>query len=100
LTPTAAYLPGKKFWYAGIGKDATFVHADYQHMHEGHVMPYDRALQKIDEHFPPNEEILILLDTKINNAEGSKYKLLHKVDDNVFGSDERCYLYRRKQVSP
>ena len=65
-------------------------------MHEGYVMPYDRALQKIDEHFPPNEEILILLDTKINNAEGSKYQLLHKVDDNVFGSDERCYLYLRK----
>ena len=96
LTPTAAYLPGKKFWYAGIGKDTTFVHLDLQHVNEGHVMPYDRALQKIDEHFPPNEEILILLDTKINNAEGSKYKLLHKVDDNVFGSDERCYLYLRK----
>jgi hypothetical protein len=100
LTPIAAYLPGKKFWYAGIGKDATFVHLDYEHVHVGHVMPYDRALQKIDEHFPPNEEILILLDTKINNAEGSKYQLLHKVDENVFGSDERCYLYRRTKVSP
>ena len=96
LTPIAAYLPGKKFWYAGIGKDATFVHVDYGHVHVGHVIPYDRALQKIDEHFPQNEEILILLDAEINNAEGSKYKLIHKVDDNVFGSDERCYLYLRK----
>ena len=36
------------------------------------------------------------IDILINNAEGSKYQLLHKVDDNVFGSDERCYLYLRK----
>ena len=101
LNVISALLPGKQFWYAGIGKNSTYIHQDSIHMDSahlgvGHFMPYDRALQKIDEHFPPNEEILILLDTKINNAEGSKYQLLHKVDDNVFGSDERCYLYLRK----
>ena len=95
LTPVAAFLPGKKFWYAGIAKDATFVHQDATHMNVGHVMPYEQALKKIDEHFPPSEEILILLDVELKNTAGSKYKLLHKVDKEVFGSDERCYLYLR-----
>ena len=101
LNVIAALLPGKQFWYAGIGKYSTYIHQDAIHMDSshlgvGHMMPYERALQKIDEYFPPSEEILILLDAEINNAEGSKYKLIHKVDDNVFGSDERCYLYLRK----
>lgn len=101
LNVISAHLPGKQFWYAGVGRYTTYIHQDSAHMDSahlgvGHFMPYERALQKIDEHFPPSEEILILLDTKINNTEGSKYQLLHKVDDNVFGSDERCYLYLRK----
>jgi hypothetical protein len=96
LTPIAAYLPDKKFWYAGIGKDSTFVRANYQHLHEGHLISYDRALQKIDERFPSNQKIMILLDAEIKNYEGTKYKFLHKVDNNVFGSDEHCYLYLRE----
>lgn len=96
LISIAAFLPGKKVWFAGTGKDTTFVHAD-ANWFVGLAMPYETALQKIDEHFPPTEDILILLDAELKNSENTKYKLLHKVDKEVFASDERCFLYLRKR---
>ncbi|SRR5579862_643394 len=94
LSAIAVYFPGKTFWYAGIRKPVTFVRANREHL-EGHLIPYEEALARMNEAFPPPQPLLILLNVPLDPAAFPRYQLLHKVDSTVFGSDERFYLYQR-----
>jgi len=92
LSSIAPYFPNKRFWYAGIGKYATYIKQNQAHV-IGHKMPYPEALARIDKAFPNPSSVLILLDAPIDLSGSKKYTFLYKVDSTVFGSDERFYLY-------
>ena len=90
------YLPGVKFWYAGIGKYGTYLLHNREHfLTDGGPQAYANALNNIERAFPGNQPVLVLLDVPLNTTGTGRYTLLHKVDATVFGSDERFYLYRR-----
>jgi hypothetical protein len=92
------YLPGVKFWYAGIAQYGTYVlHNRAHYFTDGGPGTYERALSNINRAFPGNEPVLVLLDNPLDTARSPGYRLLHKVDTTVFGSDERFYLYLRER---
>ena len=94
ISSLAAYLPGKKLWDAGAMRYQTYFHQNLEHW-TADVVPYEKALERIDLQFPPPQELLILLDTPLPASLHSKYQPIFQVDSTVFAWDERCYLYRR-----
>ncbi|MBI2442262.1 MAG: hypothetical protein HYV35_12950 [Lentisphaerae bacterium] len=89
------YLPGKQLWYATIGAYGTYYRQNQQRYQAFFAMTYADALQKIEQAFPAGSPLLILLDAPLPPGHEQKYRLIHKVDSTVFGSDERFYLYAR-----
>lgn len=90
------YLPGVKFWFAGIGQYGTYIiHNRAHYLTDSVPGAHENALNNITRAFPGNKPILVLLDFPIDTARDGRFRLLHKVDANVFGSDERFYLYLR-----
>jgi hypothetical protein len=91
------YLPGVRFWYAGIGQYGTYIiHNKSHYLTDGVPGTYERALNNIGRAFPGNEPLLVLLDTPLEGRVGG-FRLLYKVDATVFGSDEKLFLYRRER---
>lgn len=91
-----AYLPGKQFWCAGLKKYQTHYWETKERGWAAAHVTYADALQNIERAFPGNESVLILLDVPLDTQQMPRYKLLFKVDGDIFfAGDERLYLYLR-----
>lgn len=87
------YLPGKKFWYAGIKDYGTFITWDIKYL-TGNGITNSQVIQRTKEAFPDKSKILLLLSRPLDFPESYGFKLLYKVDE-VFGyGPERFYLYK------
>lgn len=87
------YLPGKKFWYAGIKDYGTFITWDIKYL-AGNGITNSQVIQRTKEAFPDKSKILLLLSRPLDFPESYGFKLLYKVDE-VFGyGPERFYLYK------
>ncbi|MBP7830246.1 MAG: hypothetical protein KA248_10050 [Kiritimatiellae bacterium] len=94
LSAIAAYFPGKKFWYIGIGEWATYVRQDRRHQ-RAHALSHDEALRILAEQDLAREPLLLLTDVPFAVLPPG-FRALHKVDDRVWRADEVCYLYFRE----
>ena len=98
LTETLlALLPSVRFWYPSIGDWGTFATWDYETVH-GNTLTPEEVVRKVGEQGFPRDRILLLLTSPLANPEADHYRLLFKVDDNIFGlsrnpSKEAFYLY-------
>lgn len=94
--PVLAYLPGKQFWCAGLKKYQSYYRQTKERGWAAAHVTYADALQNIERAFPGNESVLILLDVPLDTQQMPRYKLLFKVDGDIFfAGDERLYLYLR-----
>jgi len=94
--PVLVYLPGKQFWCAGLKKYGTYYRQTKERGWAAAHVTYGDALQNIERAFPENEPVLILLDVPLDTQQMPRYKLLFKVDGDIFfAGDERLYLYLR-----
>jgi hypothetical protein len=94
LSSLPLYLPGVQFWNVALDRRVTFVRQDQASI-DAHAMPYETAIRRALEATPPPGPLYVLLDVPADLSSAG-FQLIYKVDDTVFGSDERCYLYRRR----
>lgn len=94
LSSLPLYLPGVKFWNVALDQRVTYVRQDRAAL-EAHRMPYDQAIRRAMSAVPPPQPLYLLLDAPLDLSKAG-FDLVYKVDQTVFGSDERCYLYRRR----
>ncbi|MCS6770479.1 MAG: hypothetical protein NZ740_00455 [Kiritimatiellae bacterium] len=94
LSSLPLYLPGATFWNVALDRRVTFVRQDHATV-EAHQMPYDRAILRAMQAVPPPQPLYLLLDAPLDLSKAG-FEMVYKVDQTVFGSDERCYLYRRR----
>ncbi|MBU1692645.1 MAG: hypothetical protein KKC51_01645 [Verrucomicrobia bacterium] len=94
LASALPYLPGVKFWYAGLGQFATYVHQDIRHT-QADTLPQAEIMRRIEKQFLPPAPVLALLSSPLDPVAYPLYRLIFKVDNTVFGSDEAFYLYAR-----
>jgi hypothetical protein len=88
------YLPEKVFWYAGIEDYGTFVTYNKKHL-AGRSISNEQAILRIQKTFPATSQLLILLTNPLDFPELYGFRLLYKVDKDVFGyGHERFYLYK------
>lgn len=93
LSALSMHMPGKEFWHAGINEFGTYVIQDRRYL-AGQQKSYEQAVRETNQQFPRPQPVLLVLDQPLDLS-SSGFRLIHKVDDTVFGSDERCYLYMR-----
>jgi hypothetical protein len=87
------YLPGKKFWYAGMEDYGTFV-AYNKKLLDSKAISNLEVISRMRKTFPHESKKLLLLGRPLNLSESNGFELLYKVD-NVFGyNGERYYLYK------
>ncbi|HSP14839.1 MAG TPA: hypothetical protein VLV78_08815 [Thermoanaerobaculia bacterium] len=86
------YLPGRKFWYIGLGDYGTFLKWDAA-QGLGARMPYELAVDRARRHFR-GRKWLLLLDTPMPQPERRGFRLIHATSVPVFRHlDERYWLY-------
>lgn len=99
--PVLAYLPNKSLWFAGLNKYGTYYLDTEERRWAFEHVSYDEALLNIEQAFPRNEPLLLLLDRPLDSYQMTRYRLLHKVDQGIFYAfDEQLYLYRRIPLPP
>lgn len=87
------YLPGKKFWYAGLGEYGSYMKWDlaYERMLR---VPYPVAEQIALEHFD-GRPFLLLFNVEMPNPEQHGFRLLYATRAKLFTNpDERFWLYQ------
>lgn len=94
LSSLPLYLPGVQFWNVALDRKVTFVRQDFATI-EAHAMPYEAAIRRAMERVPPPAPLYVMLDVQADLSRAG-FDLIYKVDETVFGSDERCFLYRRR----
>lgn len=88
------YLPGEKFWYAGIEEYGTFVAYNKKFL-DGKDISNSEVISRMKKAFPKQSKILLLLARPLNCPESNNFRLLYKVDKDVFGYNrEKYYLYK------
>jgi hypothetical protein len=87
------YLPGKKFWYAGIEDYGTFVKHNEKHL-AGSTISNSEVISRAEKAFPGKSKILLLLTSPLDFPESHGFRLLHKVDKAIGYGRENFYLYR------
>jgi hypothetical protein len=87
------YLPGKKFWYADIEDYGTFVTYNKKYL-VGRDISNMQAIMRVEKVFPDKSHLLLLLTSPLDFPESHGFKLLYKVDKDIFGyGPEKFYLY-------
>jgi hypothetical protein len=87
------YLPGKKFWFAGIEDYGTVLKHNKKYFADT-TISNSEVIRRAERAFPENSNILLLLTTPLDFPELNGFRLLYKVD-KVFGYGlERFYLYK------
>ncbi len=94
LSSLPLYLPGVQFWNVALDQRVTFVRQDQASL-DANVMPYEAAIRRAMTAVPPPQPLYLLLDVPADLSRAG-FDLVYKVEESVFGSDERCYLYRRR----
>lgn len=94
LSSLPLHLPGVQFWNVALDQRVTFVRQDEASL-AANVMPYEAAIRRAMSAVPPPQPLYLLLDVPADLSKAG-FDLVYKVDDTVFGSDERCFLYRRR----
>jgi len=88
------FLPGKTFWYAGIENYGTFIVYNKKHL-AGRDISNEEVIPRIQKAFPDKSHLLLLLTGPLDFSESHGFKLLYKVDKNIFGyGPEKFYLYK------
>jgi hypothetical protein len=95
VSAISLHMPGKEFWYTGLEKYVTYSHTNLDQQNADRISP-EEAERSIHRQFAPPQPVLWLTDAPLDPARFGAYQLIYKVDNTVFGSDERCYLYRRR----
>lgn len=86
------YLPGKKFWYAGIGEPGSFMEWDAKY-ERGLDVPYPLAELRARRHFD-GRPWLLLFNVEIPEPAAHGFRLLYATRRPVFEkTDERFWLY-------
>lgn len=88
------YLPGRRFWYIGLGEDGTYLQWNAA-MRRGAGMPYEVAVLTAKQHFASSKRPwLLLLNRKMPQPERWGFRLIHATPVVVFRNlDERYWLY-------
>jgi hypothetical protein len=88
------YLPGRRFWYIGLGEYGTYLKWDAT-MRRGGELRYDIAVLMAREHFAQTAKPwLLLLNTRMPEPERYGFRLIHATSVVVFRNlDERYWLY-------
>ncbi|HSP14838.1 MAG TPA: hypothetical protein VLV78_08810 [Thermoanaerobaculia bacterium] len=89
------YLPGKQFWYAGLGEYGTYLQWD-RHLRYAGTVSYDEAQISARRFFTAQKKPWLLL---LNNAMPAPakrgYVLLYATRQHIFRiDDEKYFLYR------
>lgn len=87
------YLPGKKFWFAGIGEYGSYMKWDlpYERML---FVPYPAAERIARAHFG-GRPYLLLFNAEMPNPERHGYRLLYRTRTRLFtNADEEFWLYQ------
>ncbi|HUP49803.1 MAG TPA: hypothetical protein VNA04_13535 [Thermoanaerobaculia bacterium] len=96
MHPTEAVLPwvpGKQFWYAGVGRYGTYMHWNREEEIGIHT-PYPVAVGRAIEHFVPRGEPWLLLLNRPIPGSGRGFRLLYATQGPVYRHrDERYWLY-------
>ncbi len=86
------YLPGKRFWYAGLGAYGSYMLWD-RRMEQALRVPYPVAERRAVRHFA-GRPWLLLFNVEIPNPAAHGFRLLYANHDFVFENrDERFWLY-------
>ena len=93
LSSIAPYFPGRKFWYIGIGEWVTYVRQDAAHR-KANELPHEEAVRRLEQQVPAGEPVLLLTDLPLKSVPAG-FVPVFKVDEEVRGTDEMCYLYFR-----
>ncbi|HEX9163633.1 MAG TPA: hypothetical protein VF980_18140 [Thermoanaerobaculia bacterium] len=86
------YLPGRRFWYAGLGEYGTYLRWDRK---QGVAvrMRYEVAVERARQHFA-GRKWLFLVDSPMPHPEQHGFRLVHATGVIVFRHlDERYWLY-------
>ena len=87
------YLPGVKFWYADIERYGTFITWGSKFFKNTNI-PLKEVINRINKNHFPKHTTLLLLSKKIPENYDSDFRLLHKIENGVFGrGSEKYYLY-------
>jgi len=86
------YLPGKTFWYAGIEDYGTFVAYNKQFLDSTNISNSE-VISRMEINFPDNSQQLLLLTSPLDYPELHDFKLLYKVDKDVFGYNREQFFY-------
>jgi hypothetical protein len=88
------YLPNKKLWYADIEDYGTFVTYNKKYL-VGRDISNEEVMPRIQKAFPDKSHLLLLLTRPLDFSESQGFKLLYKVDKDIFGyGPEKFYLYK------
>lgn len=86
------YLPGRRFWYAGLGEYGTYMKWD-EKQGVGVHMPYEVAAQRARQQFRGTKWLLLVNDP-MPDPERHGFRLVHAPEVVVFRHpDERFWLY-------
>ncbi len=90
--PILPYLPGRKFWYAGLGEYGTYMKWDAAQGRAAQT-PYEVAAMRARQHFA-GEKWLLLVNSPMPDPERHGFRLVHATSVVVFRHlDERYWLY-------
>jgi len=93
------YLPGKRFWYAGIEDFGTFVPYNKKFL-DSRGISNSEVISRMTNAFPDQSKILLLLSRPLSSTESKSFILVYKID-KVFGYNmEKYYLYKSVQEEP
>ncbi len=89
------YLPGKQFWYAGLGEYGTYLHWDRRLRHAGTIANDDAQMNARAHFAAQHEPWLLLLNAPLPAAGRRGYDLVYATRRHVFRiDDEKYFLYR------
>ena len=87
-----AYLPPRRFWYAGLGRDGSYMTWDAA-FERALDMPYPVAEQRAREHFA-GQRWLLLFNVEMPDPAAHGFRLLHVTPPAFAYPDERFWLYQ------
>lgn len=85
------WLPGKRFWYAGLGEEGTYMKWDAA-FERALDVPYPIAEKRSQEHFH-GRSWLLLFNVEMPDPASHGFRLLHATAVPFEKTDERYWLY-------
>lgn len=85
------WLPGTRFWYAGLGEEGTYMKWDSAFERALNV-PYPAAEKRSQEHFR-GRPWLLLFNVEMPDPAAHGFRLLHATAEPFEKTDERYWLY-------